>query len=531
MSKIPTFTEFLNEDLRNWFGKGKQGGVGGGGWDRYNTKGERIGKCGDADDRGGEGEGKPKCLSTQKANQLRAQGGKQAIANAVKRKKADDSVTDRPGTGNTPKMVSNRIKEENEPTNPSLWSKAKSMARSKFDVYPSAYANGWAAKWYKDHGGGWRTKKNEQVQTSTPADREWGTDSLVAIYKHDTPGETHEAWERNPNCQQCKHKLSPAELKRGDRVCSACVKQNKGKVWGKDSDDDYEEQMDLVPMRSVNEEDLMVETFNTVYPWHAVLDTAARSSYRFSVPSPKGTKNGTVEIWSGHTTHNSPKNVVTVIFKIDGRMSTTGLGDGVKFGIFTTVIEIIKDYIKKYHPYGITFDAEKVSDSDSRARLYTTLVQRFAHTLGYTLAKKDEGEDADGEIYVSFTLHRVGGVHEHIVKVKGGYRLVSKKTGKNLGTYPTKAGAAKRERQVQYFKHHEDTSMSLPSFKQFVVEQPETIEVKPAVPGKLVSEVTPPGMEDWVKKNKARFRKQYGDRGDEVLYATAWDMYEKGKRD
>ena len=39
------------------------------------------------------------------------------------------------------------------------------------------------------------------------------------------------------------------------------------------------------------------------------------------------------------------------------------------------------------------------------------------------------------------------------------------------------------------------------------------------------------GMEDWVKKNKARFRKQYGDRGDEVLYATAWDMYEKGKRD
>ena len=112
MSKIPSFADFRNEDLRNWFGKGKEGGVGGGGWDRYNTKGERIGKCGDADDRGGEGEGKPKCLSTQKANQLRAQGGKQAIANAVKRKKEADPVTDRPGTGNTPKMVSNRIKEE-----------------------------------------------------------------------------------------------------------------------------------------------------------------------------------------------------------------------------------------------------------------------------------------------------------------------------------------------------------------------------------------------------------------------------------
>ena len=42
---------------------------------------------------------------------------------------------------------------------------------------------------------------------------------------------------------------------------------------------------------------------------------------------------------------------------------------------------------------------------------------------------------------------------EHIVKSGSQYKLVSKKTGKNLGTYPTRAGAEKRERQVQYFKH------------------------------------------------------------------------------
>ena len=41
---------------------------------------------------------------------------------------------------------------------------------------------------------------------------------------------------------------------------------------------------------------------------------------------------------------------------------------------------------------------------------------------------------------------------ETIRKVDGQYRLVSK-SGKNLGTYPTHAGAEKRERQVQYFKH------------------------------------------------------------------------------
>lgn len=48
----------------------------------------------------------------------------------------------------------------NKPNNPSLWSRAKSMARQKFDVYPSAYANGWAAKYYKSKGGTWR--KGEQ---------------------------------------------------------------------------------------------------------------------------------------------------------------------------------------------------------------------------------------------------------------------------------------------------------------------------------------------------------------------------------
>ena len=42
---------------------------------------------------------------------------------------------------------------------------------------------------------------------------------------------------------------------------------------------------------------------------------------------------------------------------------------------------------------------------------------------------------------------------ETIEKHGSQYRLVSKHGHKNLGTYPTKAGAEKRERQVQYFKH------------------------------------------------------------------------------
>jgi len=51
---------------------------------------------------------------------------------------------------------------------------------------------------------------------------------------------------------------------------------------------------------------------------------------------------------------------------------------------------------------------------------------------------------------------------EHIVKTGSGYKLVSKKTGKNLGTAITKAGIEKRERQVQYFKHmHEEVEENL----------------------------------------------------------------------
>jgi hypothetical protein len=53
----------------------------------------------------------------------------------------------------------NLFLEKNCPTSTEKWSASKAAAKSKFDVYPSAYANGWAAKNYKSKGGGWRTCK------------------------------------------------------------------------------------------------------------------------------------------------------------------------------------------------------------------------------------------------------------------------------------------------------------------------------------------------------------------------------------
>ena len=56
------------------------------------------------------------------------------------------------------KKVSDLV-ERNIPTNPDKWAQAKAAARAKFDVYPSAYANLWAAKKYKSMGGGWKKGK------------------------------------------------------------------------------------------------------------------------------------------------------------------------------------------------------------------------------------------------------------------------------------------------------------------------------------------------------------------------------------
>jgi len=151
----------MKEDLRNWFNPKHPDG----GWKRINSKGEAIGPCARK-----PGEPKPKCMSNKKRSQL----SKKERAAAVGAKRKHDSVADRKGKGGKPINVSNfgkgriseaveNLFEKNKPTNPALWARAKAAARSKFDVYPSAYANGWAAKWYKGKGGGWKSVK-EAVQ-------------------------------------------------------------------------------------------------------------------------------------------------------------------------------------------------------------------------------------------------------------------------------------------------------------------------------------------------------------------------------
>jgi len=146
----------LHEDLRKWFSKTDPAGD----WKRINSKGEVVGPCARE-----PGEPKPKCMSREKRESLT----KKERAAAVRAKRKHDPDPERKGK---PINVSNfgkgkisenmeNLNEKNVPTNPELWSRAKSLARSKFDVYPSAYANGWASKWYKSKGGSWKTVSEE----------------------------------------------------------------------------------------------------------------------------------------------------------------------------------------------------------------------------------------------------------------------------------------------------------------------------------------------------------------------------------
>ena len=93
--------------LRAWFGKGSVGSTSGGGWDRYDSTGKKAGKCGDAK----QGSSYSACLGKKYAARIRAKGGKKAIANWVKKKKAAQRSAGRGekgsgGKGQSPVRVS-----------------------------------------------------------------------------------------------------------------------------------------------------------------------------------------------------------------------------------------------------------------------------------------------------------------------------------------------------------------------------------------------------------------------------------------
>ena len=81
---------------------------------------------------------------------------------------------------------------KNVPNNPSLWAECKAWAKRTFDVYPSAYSNGAAAKRYKSKGGTWR-KADSELNTRLAQLNEFDMNDGQSDYpKTETPDTTED---------------------------------------------------------------------------------------------------------------------------------------------------------------------------------------------------------------------------------------------------------------------------------------------------------------------------------------------------
>ena len=97
----------------------------------------------------------------------------------------------------------------------------------------------------------------------------------------------------------------------------------------------------------------------------------------------------------------------TVNFERNGDTRATGEGDAMR--IFATVIEVIKDFVKKEKPQEMVFSAEKPAwrmnlhhndpkrskEMGSREKLYKKLVQRYAGRMGYKYSTQSDYSATD----------------------------------------------------------------------------------------------------------------------------------------
>ncbi len=164
-------------------------------------------------------EGKyPKCVPASRAAQM----SPEAIRSAVARKRRAESTQTR--EGKKPIMVPTVKKaSKNIPSDMDLYNRVKAEARAKFDVYPSAYANGWLVQEYKRRGGKYKTiSKHETHNQSSHGNRVGGVGS-VSFSSRTTPAKPKKAkkptksTDTKPMSVKDKKKQLKNQIKRGQR--------------------------------------------------------------------------------------------------------------------------------------------------------------------------------------------------------------------------------------------------------------------------------------------------------------------------
>jgi hypothetical protein len=146
----------IEENLRDWV-KAK--------WVRIDSSGNIAGACGTSKNQ----KNPDRCLPIAKARSLTKS---QRAATAAKKKKAGSKGAQVVSNTKAAKVTKEQVMETlssmlieksgYSPTQPDKWSYAISQAKAKYDTYPSALANLWASKKYKELGGRWRKKKKKK---------------------------------------------------------------------------------------------------------------------------------------------------------------------------------------------------------------------------------------------------------------------------------------------------------------------------------------------------------------------------------
>ena len=325
-------------------------------------------------------------------------------------------------------------------------------------------------------------------QTATSADLEWGTDSLSRIYRSATPG------------QEDAGITFPKEdiIKTGNQY--KLVSKSSGKNLGTyDTKADAKKRERQVQYFK-QQENAVMETFltelgNRPYPWRIRERNSERYRVQFTIP-----ETGIIyeaELWAtkmsayggpGHPgfrgggVTRSPLRAIEYEFGFGlavGKSNRMGEYDwddsivgktGVEIPVFATVVAIFKEMIKDVKPLKVVYSAK----IPSRQRLYS----RFT---------------------------------KMVQRVIPGYKGFEVKSG----SYEVRRDGYVPEERI------------IPSFLEYLRESDD------ATPP-MVTDVPPPEMESWMRKNKASYVKQHGEETGMVrLTAAAWDIHnrENAERD
>ena len=256
----------IKEDLSTWFDDSKGGGT----WvdiSRTDDDGEHP-ECGENTDK----QGKAKCVPKKKAKKL-SQKEKDRLVRRKRDKDTDSQSPDNASSDpsdqrkNESAMRSITEDEENEPKDEDLWQDVLAVTKGEkdsvsangetveapndgdgFDVYPSAYSNGWATKMYNKLGGEWKTvdenvtKKAIKLGLMGEDLDQWFDEEWVDISETDEDG-------NHPPCGETHD--TPERMENPEENYPKCVPKSKAK----DMTEKEKEELVRKKQKSVNQDD------------------------------------------------------------------------------------------------------------------------------------------------------------------------------------------------------------------------------------------------------------------------------------